>query len=102
MSGNKPLNAVAGNLFARLYLAVCVLLLIWVAVDSTLVPHEDASFAGVVPLILTAPFSLVVLALPINGLAGVLLPIAAGAVVNAWLITRIGRATGSTRHRAGA
>ncbi|WP_051717803.1 SCO4225 family membrane protein [Streptomyces megasporus] len=85
-------DGVADNRIARGYLALCAALLLWVAFDSTLVHHEDASFAGVWPVLLTFPTGSAVLALPDEGTVAVasyyaLVP--AAAVLNAWLFSAL-------------
>ncbi|UNZ21463.1 hypothetical protein [Streptomyces sp. 891-h] len=84
---------------ALLYLAVCAALLVWAVVVSA-GDNPDASLAGVVPLLATAPVSLVLLALP-DHLSMVFVAVGLGALVNAVLIgwcaraLRRGRRTGS-------
>ncbi|GAA0448101.1 SCO4225 family membrane protein [Streptomyces olivaceiscleroticus] len=73
-----------GSLAARLYLVVCAALLLWAIVVSY-GDNPDASFAGVVPTIATAPVSLVMLALP-DHFSLFFLPVIVGALVNAVLI----------------
>ncbi|MEU5342177.1 MULTISPECIES: SCO4225 family membrane protein [unclassified Streptomyces] len=66
------------------YLGVCAVLLVW-ALVVTAGESTDASVAGVIPLLATAPASLVLLVLPDNSL--ILIPaIALGAAVNAAII----------------
>jgi hypothetical protein len=83
--GERTLGTPLGTWPARLYLAVCAALIVWLAVVSAQ-PHEDASFAAVVPLLVTAPTSMLVLAVPDGATAGVFAVLAVSAVVNAWLI----------------
>lgn len=65
MNGKSPAQrigrTVAGDWVSRGYLMVIAALLVWVWVDTTLVSHPDASFAGVYPILLTAPGSLLLL-----------------------------------------
>ncbi len=46
------------------YLAVVVAVALWVGVDTLLVEHADASFAGVWLFVVTAPTSFLFLSLP--------------------------------------
>ncbi|MFI8093445.1 SCO4225 family membrane protein [Streptomyces sp. NPDC086080] len=75
---------VLGDIAALAYLGLIAALVIWVLVDST-VEHEDASFAGVVPLLATFPGSFLVLVLPEHP-AMFFLAIAFAALVNAAII----------------
>lgn len=64
------------------YLGACAILLVWaLTVDA----GDDASFAGVIPTLATAPVSLVLLVLP-DHISMAVLAIALGALVNAVLI----------------
>ncbi|MFK4100687.1 SCO4225 family membrane protein [Streptomyces sp. NPDC019531] len=69
---------------ALIYLGLCAALLIW-ALAVTIGDTSDESMAGVIPLLATAPFSLVLLALP-EGLAMLVLSVTFGALVNAAFI----------------
>ncbi|WP_343243775.1 hypothetical protein [Streptomyces sp. SID13726] len=69
---------------ALIYLALCAALLVW-AIVVTVGDSSDESMAGVIPLLATAPCSLVLLALP-DGWVMVVLAVAFGAVVNATVI----------------
>lgn len=82
----RVLRVVAGNWISGGYLALCFALLVWVWIDSTFVDHADASFAGVVPMLATAPVSLVLLLLVDTVPGGFYLPVVLGAVVNAAVI----------------
>ncbi|WP_344564631.1 SCO4225 family membrane protein [Streptomyces axinellae] len=80
-------RAVRGALrtvLARVYLAACAALLIWAVVASSS-DSPDASLAGVVPLIATAPLSLVVFVLP-DHMSMLVLAVVLGALVNALFI----------------
>ena len=81
----RPLSAPFGTWPARLYLAVCAGLIVWLAVVSAQ-PQDDASLAAVVPLLFTAPTSLLALALPDGATAGLYVVLSASAIVNAWLL----------------
>ncbi|MFJ1749780.1 SCO4225 family membrane protein [Streptomyces sp. NPDC088116] len=84
-TSNSPLHIVRSsltNVVALAYLVVCAGLLIWALTASA---GDDASFAGVIPLLATAPVSLVLLVLP-EGLAMVILSVVLGALVNALVI----------------
>lgn len=89
----QPAARIADNWVSRGYLAVCAALLVWVALDATLVQHEDASFAAVWPWLVTAPTSLLFALLPSgDGAAGVLLYVVSvlvAAVVNSWAISAV-------------
>ncbi|WP_368396667.1 SCO4225 family membrane protein [Streptomyces sclerotialus] len=86
----RTVHGALSSTLARVYLAVCAVLLIWAVVVSY-GDNPDASFAGVVPLIATAPVSLILLALP-DHIAMVFLAVGLGAVVNAVLIGWCARA----------
>lgn len=73
---------------ALVYLAVCAALLVWALISSA---TSDESMAGVIPLLATAPVSLVLLALP-DGTAMVVLAVAIGALANAAAIGWCARA----------
>ncbi|GAA2447337.1 SCO4225 family membrane protein [Streptomyces macrosporus] len=99
--GGRVLTAVAGTWTARVYLALCCALLVWVVADTVLVDHPDASMAAVFPLLATAPLSLVFLFLPGDGgLFGYVLIVTVSALVNAallnWAVRAAGRREGST------
>ncbi|WP_327344497.1 SCO4225 family membrane protein [Streptomyces europaeiscabiei] len=66
------------------YLGVCAVLFVW-AVVVTAGESTDASMAGVIPLLATAPVSLVLLVLPDNIVMAVI-AVALGAAVNAAII----------------
>ncbi|CAL9488057.1 hypothetical protein ABT368_09845 [Streptomyces althioticus] len=72
------------DVFALAYLGVCVALTVW-AFAAGAGGNEDASFAGVIPVLATAPASLVGLALP-GGLPTFVFAVAMGALVNAAVI----------------
>ncbi|WP_435834156.1 SCO4225 family membrane protein [Streptomyces albogriseolus] len=73
-----------GGVFALVYLGVCAALTVWAFVASA-GENEDASFAGVIPVLATAPGSLVGLALP-GGLPTFVFAVVMGALVNAAVI----------------
>lgn len=84
-TSNSPLHIVRSsltNVVALVHLAVCAGLLVWALTVSA---GPDASFAGVIPLLATAPVSLVLLVLP-EGMAMIIFAIALGALVNAMVI----------------
>ncbi|GAA2417444.1 hypothetical protein GCM10010420_54730 [Streptomyces glaucosporus] len=96
-------TAVAGTWTARGYLALCAALLLWVAFDTAFVQHEDASFAGVLPVLATAPASmLLMLVLPLEGMAFHLSACAVSALVNAAVLNWCVRAAGRSRSTIGA
>lgn len=83
------------NWASRAYLAVIAATTLWVLYDAAFVEHADASMAGVVPWLLTAPFSLLYTLLPGDGFGGMeggaamavyAVGIAVAATVNAALI----------------
>ncbi|MEU6117351.1 hypothetical protein ABZ840_22760 [Streptomyces sp. NPDC047117] len=80
----RTVREALGSLVARLYLAVCAALLVWAIVVSY-GDNPDASFAGVVPTIATAPVSLLMLVLP-DHFSMFFLPVIVGALVNAVII----------------
>ncbi|MFM9699216.1 SCO4225 family membrane protein [Streptomyces europaeiscabiei] len=65
------------------YLALVVAVGVWVGVDSLFVEHADAGFAGVWLFLVTAPTSLLFVALP-GGLP--FLGIVLGAVIQAFVL----------------
>ncbi|MFH8661168.1 SCO4225 family membrane protein [Streptomyces afghaniensis] len=75
---------------ALVYLAVCAILLAW-ALVVTLADGSDESMAGVIPLLATAPVSLVLLMLPDHG-AMLVAAVVLGALVNALIIGACARA----------
>ncbi|GGX24113.1 SCO4225 family membrane protein [Streptomyces lomondensis] len=75
---------------ALVYLAVCAILLAW-ALTVTLMDSSDESMAGVIPLLATAPASLVLLVLPDHG-SMLITAVAVGALVNAAIIGTCARA----------
>ncbi|MCT9075138.1 SCO4225 family membrane protein [Streptomyces fulvoviolaceus] len=78
------------DVVALVYLAVCAVLLVW-ALVVTATDSSDESMAGVIPLLATAPFSLVFLALP-DGAVMFVVAVAFGALVNATVIGWCSRA----------
>ncbi|MFF3377000.1 SCO4225 family membrane protein [Streptomyces sp. NPDC002680] len=94
MNGNRRilLTLATDNWLSRAYLAVVVAATGFFLVDTFFVSHADASMAGAVPWLLTAPLSLLYTLLPegtLNGtsdwafLALYLVGIGVAAVVNA-------------------
>ncbi|MFI2645355.1 SCO4225 family membrane protein [Streptomyces sp. NPDC018610] len=87
----------SGGLLARLrahwlsavYLLVTAAVCVWVAVDWELVAHQDASFAAVWPLALTAPVSLLLLLVPGDSVFVYAACVVLGVGVNAWLLQRM-------------
>lgn len=95
----RALTAVFGTRTARVYFLLCCALLSWAVVDAALVDHEDASLAGVVPLLATAPPSLLLSFLVSEGgLIGYALVVLVSAAVNAALIGWCVRAVGAWRN----
>ncbi len=95
-----PLAAVADNWVSRGYLLVFAALLVWVVLDTLVVSHPDASFAGVWPFMWTLPTSLLLWLLP--GMDGWLLyaGLTVAALVNATLLGLLVRALTPARPRA--
>ncbi|GAA2101658.1 hypothetical protein GCM10009801_75070 [Streptomyces albiaxialis] len=89
-----------GSALAGGYLVVCAALLIWAVVVSN-GDNPDASFAGVIPVLATAPASLVFLVLPDHASA-LYLAVGLGALVNAALIHWCVRALRRGLGRSGA
>ncbi|MFF3392720.1 SCO4225 family membrane protein [Streptomyces sp. NPDC002669] len=84
------LRHVLGDVVALVYLAICAVLTVWAVVVSVY-DSSGESMAGVIPLLATAPVSLVLLVLPDHA-AMLVLAIALGAVVNAAVIGWCSRA----------
>ncbi|WP_055694763.1 SCO4225 family membrane protein [Streptomyces prasinopilosus] len=74
-----------GDVLAVVYLGLCAALLGWAIVVTFVDAGEDASFAGIVPLLATAPVSLLLFGLP-GGAATFLGAVAGGALANAAVI----------------
>ena len=89
--GRRALGLMAGNRISQVYLLVVLALLVWTAVDSTLVQQQDASFAGVFPMLATLPWGLAVALLPDGSTLGFFAVVIAGALINATLIGLIVR-----------
>ncbi|MEU2281843.1 hypothetical protein ABZ614_07835 [Streptomyces sp. NPDC013178] len=79
-----------GDVVARVYLAVCAALLVW-ALVVTVGDDSGESMAGVIPLLATAPASLVLLVLP-DHYAMFVVAVVVGALVNAAVIGWCARA----------
>jgi hypothetical protein len=103
---HRPQAAVADNWVSRGYLLVFVALLVWVVLDTLVVSHPDASFAGVWPFLWTLPTSLLLWLIP--GVEGwlLLVGLTVAALVNATLLgllvhalTRSGNDSGRPRLR---
>ncbi|WP_149548045.1 SCO4225 family membrane protein [Streptomyces marokkonensis] len=86
----RRLRHLLGDVAALVYLGLCAALLIWAFAVSA-GDNEDASFAGVIPLLATAPASFVLIALPDSPVMFVL-AVAVGALVNATVIGWCSRA----------
>ncbi|WP_033286355.1 SCO4225 family membrane protein [Streptomyces sp. NRRL F-525] len=94
-AARSPLHRLGQNLrnpFALGYLALCVALLVWTVVVSVM-DDSGESMAGVVPVLATAPGSLVFLVLP-GGKAMFFVAVVVGALVNASIIGWCARALG--------
>ncbi|MFJ8107168.1 SCO4225 family membrane protein [Streptomyces sp. NPDC096132] len=72
------------DVFALAYLAICAVLLLW-ALVVTATDDTGEAMAGVIPLLATAPASLILLFLP-DHLSMAVLAIAFGALCNAAII----------------
>jgi hypothetical protein len=79
-----------GEIAALVYLAICAVLLGW-ALVVTVGDSSGESMAGVIPLLATAPASLVLLVLP-DGAAMLVVAVVLGALVNAAVIGWCSRA----------
>jgi len=97
MTGTDPgrpvfrrLRHALGDVFALVYLGVCAALLVW-ALVVTVADSSDESMAGVIPVLATAPGSLVLLVLPDGG-AMLVVAVVVGALVNATVIGWCARA----------
>ncbi|MFE5667223.1 SCO4225 family membrane protein [Streptomyces niveus] len=86
----RRLRHALSDVFALGYLVVCAGLMIWVLV-VTVTDDSGESMAGVIPALATAPFSLVMLALPESTL-GIVASVVFGALVNATVIGLCARA----------
>ena len=82
----RLLFAAFDNWVSRAYLLVFAALMVWVIVDTDVVVHPDASFAGVWPFFLTLPTSLLLLQLPDLDGWGLLAGLTVAALVNATLL----------------
>ncbi|WP_326675353.1 SCO4225 family membrane protein [Streptomyces sp. NBC_01237] len=78
----RTVREALSSVVALVYLGACAILLIWALTADA---GDDASFAGVIPTLATAPVSLVLLVLP-DHISMAVLAIALGALVNAVLI----------------
>ncbi|MFI8305480.1 SCO4225 family membrane protein [Streptomyces sp. NPDC085927] len=74
-----------GDVLALVYLGICAALLVWAVVVTVAGAGEDASFAGIIPLLAAAPVSLVLFGLP-GGAMTFIGAVAGGALVNAAVI----------------
>jgi hypothetical protein len=93
----RLLCAAFDNWVSRAYLLAFAALLVWVIVDTDVVVHPDASFAGVWPFFLTLPTSLLLLRLPDLDGWGLLAGLAVAALVNATLLGLLARAVRPAR-----
>ncbi|EMF26632.1 SCO4225 family membrane protein [Streptomyces pseudogriseolus] len=83
------LRALYGDPFALAYLGACAALTAW-ALAASAGHNEDASLAGVIPVLATAPVSVIALALP-GGAPSFVLAVASGALVNGAVVGWCGR-----------
>ncbi|MFJ9248917.1 SCO4225 family membrane protein [Streptomyces sp. NPDC101776] len=86
-AGRSPLHRLGRNLrnpFALGYLGICVATVVWTVV-VTVMDDSGESMAGVVPVLATAPASLVLLVLP-DARAMFVVAVVLGALVNASII----------------
>ncbi|MFD9434821.1 SCO4225 family membrane protein [Streptomyces sp. NPDC060002] len=86
----RGLGHALGDVFARVYLALCAVLLVWATV-VTVGDSSDESMAGVIPLLATAPASFVLIVLP-DGVTMFVVAVVFGALVNATVIGWCARA----------
>lgn len=93
------LRHVFGDIAALVYLGLVAALVIWAYTAST-GENEDASFAGVIPLLATAPVSFVLIVLP-EFPGAFELALAVGALANAavigWCSRRLRQGGGEPR-----
>lgn len=75
-----------GDVLALVYLGLCAALLVWAIGVPVVEAGEDASFAGVIPLLATAPVSLVFLGLP-GGVVTFIGAVVGSALLNAAVIS---------------
>ncbi|WP_030567680.1 SCO4225 family membrane protein [Streptomyces aureocirculatus] len=93
-------RTVLTNPFALVYLVICAGLLVWALIVSS-ADTPDASMAGVVPLLATAPASLVLLVLPDHS-AMFIVSVVVGALVNASVIGWCARTLSRYRNGPGS
>ncbi|MER5199321.1 SCO4225 family membrane protein [Streptomyces sp. NPDC002755] len=86
----RGLGHAFGDVFARVYLALCAVLMVWATV-VTVRDSSDESMAGVIPLLATAPASFVLIVLP-DGVTMFVVAVVFGALVNATVIGWCARA----------
>lgn len=86
----RAVRGAYGSVLARIYLAACLILLVWSVVVSS-GDQPDASMAAVWPMMATAPVSLVVLVLP-DHVSMLFVAVVLGALVNAGIIGLCARA----------
>ncbi|MCX4552406.1 hypothetical protein OG204_04750 [Streptomyces sp. NBC_01387] len=86
----RRLRHLLGAPAALAYLALCAALLVW-ALVVTGIDDSGESMAGVVPILATAPFSLVFLGLPDHA-ASFVVAVALGALLNGGVIGWCARA----------
>ncbi|MFG2313157.1 SCO4225 family membrane protein [Streptomyces sp. NPDC048566] len=99
MTGRSPsrtacprrLGHALGDVFARVYLVACAVLLVW-ALWVSAVDSSDESMAGVIPLLATAPSSFIPIALLPDSAAVFAVAVVFGALVNAAVIGWCARA----------
>ncbi|MEU9184733.1 hypothetical protein AB0D14_09230 [Streptomyces sp. NPDC048484] len=87
----RLLRHALGDIFARIYLLACAVLLVWALVETTR-ESSDASMAGVIPLLATAPASFVPLMLLPTGIGMFVATVVIGALANALVIGWCARA----------
>lgn len=92
-AGRSPLHRLGQylrNPFALAYLGICAAVVVWTVV-VTVMDDSGESMAGIVPVLATAPASLVLLVLP-DGRAMFVVAVVLGALVNASVIGWCARA----------
>ncbi|GAA5059786.1 hypothetical protein HUT11_08050 [Streptomyces seoulensis] len=90
-----PLTRLRAHWLSTAYLVAVAAVCVWAVIDWRLVAHEDASFAAVWPLAVTAPGSLLLLVLPGDSPWAYAACVALGAAVNAWLLHRMAPESGA-------
>lgn len=92
-------SAATDNWPSRCYLLVVAATLVWFGIDTLFVYHPDASFAGVWPMFLTLPTSLLLLTWPALPGWALVVGMILAALVNATLLGLFVRVMKPAGHR---